>query len=508
MEKNLTKKIISLLLAVIMLFSAVSVTAYAAEKSEDNYPLIYVHGFMASDIVSDKDDPNSEKYFPIKTEHIMDGVELAVPALAKFIILNDWDAFGKAVSPVLENIFYGLYNNPDGTIKGNSGTYFQYPSKEAILNSEVINFKYDWRCDPIDIAAQLNAFIEYVKSVSGKDKVSLSCHSLGGVIVLSYLSLYGNESVSGVAFNATAIYGESYTGDLLTGDIELGGEALLYSIENALKGSEVEALVNSLLEVFEAAGLFNTVADLGNEIADNLRLYIYDALAPLFANWLTIWAMIPDEQVDDAIAFVFGEVYDKNDKDAVTLLSKIENYNTLVRSHKTQTLKELDKTAKVVVISRYGFSSIPVTPSWSSLSDNVIDTKNNSFGATTATFGETLSEEYLKDKDMKYISPDKTVDASTCLFPEKTWFIRNMPHAQISSDLDKMIYTLLNAKDEATVDTYEQYPRFMQYIASDGSICPDEESVEIVPMSQSFIERLIKLFMALVDWLIAAIAKG
>ena len=83
-----------------------------------------------------------------------------------------------------------------------------------------------------------------------------------------------------------------------------------------------------------------------------------------------------------------------------------------------------------------------------------------------------------------------------------------MPHAQISSDLDKMIYTLLNAKDEATVDTYEQYPRFMQYIASDGSICPDEESVEIVPMSQSFIERLIKLFMALVDWLIAAIAKG
>lgn len=507
MKNNLSKRIASILLVIMMLLSTVSLMAYGVNVDKNDYPIIYVHGFMSSTIVADKDDPNSEVYFPIDTQQIVSGVMLAVPALGKLAIKKDWDAFGEAVSPVLEKIFDGLYNNPDGSVVGSSGNYFEYPSEQEVKNSKIVNFCYDWRCDPVDIASQLNDFVKYVKKTSGKDKVYLSCHSLGGVIVLSYLSLYGNEDVSGVAFDATAIYGESYTGDLLTGKIDIESEALLYSIENALRGSDVEEMVNSLLEVFEAAGLFKLVADLGNELVVRLRGYIYEALAPLFASWLTIWAMIPDEMVDDAIDFVFGEIYDKNDKEASELLSKIENYNTLIRSHKTQTLKELDKTANVVVISRYGFSSIPVTPSWNSLSDTVVDTKNNSFGATTASYGESFSEEYLKDKDMKYISPDKTVDASTCLFPDKTWFIRNIPHAELCVELDLMVYTLLTTKDEATVDTYREYPRFMQYIAETNSICSDVESVELATPSDSLIERLLKLFKSIITTLVNVIAN-
>lgn len=506
MKNNLSKKIISLLLVIMMLLSTISLMAYGVSIDKNDYPVVYVHGFMASSIVADKDDPNSEKYFPIDTKQIVSGVMLAVPALGKLVLKQDWDAFGEAISPVLEKIFDGVYNNPDGSANGNSGHYFEYPTEQEVKDSEIVKFSYDWRADPVDIASQLNDFVKYVKKASGKDKVYLSCHSLGGVIVLSYLSLYGNEDVSGVAFDATAIYGESYTGDLLTGKIDIESQSLLYSIENSLRGSEVEEMVNSLLEVFEAAGLFKLVADLGNELAVRLRGYIYEALAPLFASWLTIWAMVPDEMMDDAIDFVFGEIYDKNDKEASELLSKVENYNTLIRSHKTETLKELDKTANVVVISRYGFSSIPVTPSWNTLSDTVVDTKNNSFGATTAPYGESFSEEYLKDKDMKYISPDKTVDASTCLFPDKTWFIRNIPHAETCDELDTMIYTLLKSKKEATVDAYKEYPRFMQYIAATESVCPDVESVELVALPDGFVERLIKLFKSIVTLLVNTVA--
>lgn len=495
MKSSLNKKIISLFMALLLIFSSMSVIASAAKV--ENYPIIYVHGFMASHILSDKNDADSETYFPMQTDKIINGVKLAIPALSKFILKNDWDAFGQAISPVLENIFYGLYNNPDGTTKGDTGNYFEYPTKEEIENSYEIDFEYDWRCDPVDIAAELNDFVKYVKETTGKSKVSLSCHSLGGVIVVSYLSIYGNKDISGVAFDATAIYGESYTGDLLTGNIELKSEGLLFSIENMLKGEDGEYIVDSILEVLEKAGLFKLVADLGNELAEKLRGYIYDSLAALFANWLTIWAMIPDEQIDDAIKFVFTEIYDKNDADAKKLLDKIENYNELVRKNKTQTLKELDKAAKVIVISRYGFSSLPVTPSWNSLSDGTVDTKYNSFGATTAPFGQTFSEEYLENKDMKYISPDKTVDASTCLFPEKTWFIRNMPHAEGSYGIDIMIYTLLNSKEEATVDTYEEYPRFMQYTVEDDNIHPDVESAEIMSVPKTFIASLIKLFKAM-----------
>ncbi len=504
MKTNLTKKIVSFLLAVLILFSSISVIAYAADKN--TYPIIYVHGFMSSDINADKDDPDSELYFPMQTNHIIDGVKEAIPALSAFLLKGDWDAFGKGISPVLENIFYGLYNNPDGTTKGDSGTYFEYPTKEEIKNSDEIDFKYDWRRDPVDIADDLNDFIKYVMKVTGKKKVSLSCHSLGGVVVISYLSIYGNDDISGVAFDATAIYGESYTGDLLTGNIELSSESALFAIENMLKGSDAEILVDSLLEILEQAGLFKLVADLGNGLVVKLRAYIFKALAPLFANWLTIWAMIPDEQIDEAMDFVFTEVYNKKDKDAKKLLAKIKNYNEVVRKNKTKTLKDLDKNSKVIVISRYGYASLAVTPSWDSLSDGTVDTKYNSFGATTAPFGTTFSEDYLQGKNMKYISPDKTVDASTCLFPTKTWFIRNMQHSWNCDSLDTMIHTLLNAKKEATVSTYKQYPRFMKYDAREDIICPDDESVELRTLPENLIESVVIFFKELIK-IFASIIK-
>ncbi|MBQ7296202.1 MAG: hypothetical protein IJW86_08455 [Clostridia bacterium] len=500
MKTTFTKKIISLLLAVLILLSSMSVVAFAA-SSKNTYPIIYVHGFMSSDINADKDDPDSELYFPMQTNHIIDGVKEAVPALGALLVKGDWDAFGKGISPVLENIFYGLYNNPDGSTKGDSGTYFEYPTKQEIKNSDEIDFDYDWRRDPIDIAADLNDFIKYVMKVTGKKKVSLSCHSLGGVIVISYLSIYGNKNISGVAFDATAIYGESYTGDLLTGNIELSSESALFAIENMLKGEDAEVLVDSLLEIFEQAGLFQLVADLGNDLVTKLRSYLFESLASLFANWLTIWAMIPDEQIDEAMDFVFTEVYDKDDADAKKLLKKIKNYNKLVRKNKTKTLKALDKKAKVVVISRYGYASLAVTPSWDSLSDGTVDTKYNSFGATTAPFGTTFSEDYLKGKNMKYISPDKTVDASTCLFPTKTWFIRNMSHSWNCDGLDTMIHTLLNAKKEATVNTYKLYPRFMKYVVSEDVICPDDESVELRTLPQNFMESVVFFFKAFISFI-------
>ena len=499
MMKMYAKKFLSLVLCLLMLLSSVSLAASA--QNDDFYPIVYVHGFMASDINADKTDRESELYFPMSATHIVEGVVKAVPALAKLILCGDWDSFGNAVSPVLESIFYGLYNDPDGGVSDGSGTFCRYPSKEEILYTDRVDFKYDWRTDPIDIAAELNDYIEYVKETADVEKVYISCHSLGGVIVLSYLTLYGEKSVAGVGFDSTAIYGETYTGDLLSGKIEISSESVLYAIENMVKGNDAELVVDSLLEIFEKAGLFSLIAYLGNDIVEHTKLSILEAMGKLFGSWLTIWAMVPDEQIDEAMSFAFGEIYDRNDPEISELIGKIENYNNVVRKSKAQTLKKLDKESRVVVISRYGFASIAATPSWNNMSDNTVDTRNNSFGATTATYGTCFDEAYLEGKDMKYISPDKTIDASTCLFPDKTWFIRNMPHSLENDELEIMIANLLRSEEEATVDTYEQYPRFMKYVMADDSICPDDENVAVRTLPENIIQSIINFFRELIAFI-------
>ena len=122
---------------------------------------------------------------------------------------------------------------------------------------------------------------------------------------------------------------------------------------------------------------------------------------------------------------------------------------------------------------------MPLTPSWNTPCDGTVDLINSSFGATVADFGTTFSDKYLAKAKSKYISPSKTIDASTCLFPDKTWFIRDFQHSIGCYDLDNMIYKLLESKKEATVNTFKAYPRFMKYDIANDKIIPDDTVVEI-----------------------------
>ena len=495
---KISKKFLALTMALLVVFSCVSLSVSAASKKND-YPVIFIPGFMSSDILSDKNDPESISYWPMQSDNIVSAVTTAVPALAKLIFRKDWDEFGIAVESVVESIFAGLFNGKDGAPVDDSGIHRVYPTKEEIKYLDEVTFRYDWRQDPIDIAEELDDYVNHVIKVSGKKKVSLSCHSLGGVITLTYLTLYGNSKIHGVAFDSAAIYGQSYNGDLLTGQLDISGEGLLHTIEGSFKGSENELLVDSVLEIFEEAGLMDAVAVLGDDVIDKIRPYLYRALAGLFACWPSIWAMVPDDKIDDAMDFVFTEIYDKNDAESKALLKKINNFNKKVRYKKEKTLLDLDKTSRVIVIARYGYSSLALTPSWNVHSDGNVDVTSGSFGATTVEYGKTLSEDYLKSANKKYISPDKTIDASTCLFPEKTWFIRDLQHSIGCDGIDTMIYKFFDAEKEATVNSYKKYPRFLKVDAVNDDLVADDEYVEIRMPQGDMKDKIIFFGQTLID---------
>ena len=105
-------------------------------------------------------------------------------------------------------------------------------------------------------------------------------------------------------------------------------------------------------------------------------------------------------------------------------------------------------------------------------------------------------------KDMKYISPDKTIDASTCFFAEKTWFIKNLQHGSTSAT-SPLYSSLLFGIEEATCENYT-LSRFSLYDAESKSIVADtsepEDTEEKSPLQilfnflKEFFKKLISFF--------------
>lgn len=500
MKKKISFKISAIVLALVICLVPM-LTVLANASGEESVPIIDIHGLMASDIYVDPNDPDSELAWPPSTDSILNAVKTVLPSIAQLAVTKDWKPFGDSIVAATTEMFKPIYCGEDGTVTNTSGVRFSYPAASSIKKDSIVKFKYDWRIDPIEVAAQLNDFIDYVLKCSGSKTVKISCHSLGGVVTNTYLTLYGDSKVSGVCFNSTAIFGQRYIGDLMTGRIVLDSESLQEFLSYAFDYNEYRTLLNEIIAVVRAAGLMDVVIDLGNTIIDHLlEQASKEVLAPMFASWLSIWAMTSDKDIEEAEDFVFNTTY--KDVDRSVLKAKIDRFNTDVRPYKAATLQKLNEDASVYVISRYGYCSIPITPSWRIDSDGVVDAQSTSFGATIALYGETLSDEYIANVDPKYISPDKIVDASTCMFPEQTWFIKNMQHANNPDSLEDMMYTFLRYDGQATVDTFPQYPRFNRYYSANDVIAPYTEAdkpVTFVAKLQNMIREIITLIVSLVS---------
>lgn len=469
-------QILSVILSFLFIFSFVT-PALAAEGASEECPMIYIPGIATSRIYADKDDPSTELPIPDGDSVFTFVKNEFIPALIAYSADKDEEKLARCITDTVNEKYAGWFNNPDGSAKDNSGARLIYPAASSIKAGATIRFDYDWRGNPVEIAAELNNYIEYVKSVSGFEKVAFVPHSLGNVIALTYLSLYGFDDVQGIVFDTPAIDGVTYIGELFCGDMEFSGDSVTYLLKWLLGETEYEALLSSIVDAFGIAGIPEMLSVFLNDIIDDIMPTVFEeTLVPLCGRWLTIWAMTPDSFIDDAMDSVFNG-YCK-DEDLSSLKGKIEVFNKEVRADKHETLLAFDDVARVAVISRYGEASLPITPSWDILCDGVIDTKYSSLGATTAAVGDVFDETYLEGKNLEYISPDKTVDASTCLFPEKTWFIKNLHHSS-PSKTSEYYTSFLFAQQEVTTDNHI-LSRFSIYNAETGEITVDESLPEPV----------------------------
>ena len=155
-----------------------------------------------------------------------------------------------------------------------------------------------------------------------------------------------------------------------------------------------------------------------------------------------------------------------------------------------------------------------------------VSVKRSSFGATTGTIYHDLPDEYLAERTAAgfgdYLSPDGQIDASTCLFPESTWFIKGSSHSNWSDWELRLLYDIASSKEAVTVENSCWPSRFVTYTytnpdeASDGEIavmtadnCNTEhwEADEETDRPDGFFAKLRVAFTAWFQWLKALFNK-
>ena len=479
MQKHVWKKLLSVLLACTLIVS-VAVPALAAAESDAN-PILIVAGFTEYVLQNTE---TGENTFPHNTDKIVNTVTAVAPSLLTLLASGrtqaDYDAFCDAALPIIGDMFDDIACNPDGTVKHPEVQLeYQFPESVATYGVETVGqadafdkqilygavdavgadkvyvYGLDWRLNPLDVADELNAWIQHIKEVQGCDKVSIAGISMGGAMVSAYLAKYGTDDISNVTMISSAFTGLSYVGELYQGNVQIDEDGL-YNMLNAALGAD------TLSRIFGSTGLVKQVIALIDDLyaAEQDRIFT-ECLVPAFGYNPGMWSFVPSENYDAAKEFMFAHM-DSTDVQKAALSAKLDAYHA-AQANAEQTLKNAKAAGvNVAITSNYNFQIAPVAATAKQTSDQVIETVHTSGYATCANLGETLPASL---EDGKYVSVDRVIDASTCFLPDNTWFIKNMQHVGFDNSQNqcKFYAWLMTTDKQVTVHSNPDYPQFMLY---------------------------------------------
>ncbi|MGN1442883.1 MAG: esterase/lipase family protein, partial [Acutalibacteraceae bacterium] len=327
-------------------------------------------------------------------------------------------------------------------------------------------FYYDWRVDMWDVADDLSAYINDVIEVTGSPKVNLVGRCMGGNIVAAYLTKYGGDKIEKCLFYATTANGTFECGGPFSGQLEVEGDALARYASDILGDDCLNEFIRTTLDLYnEATGMklpVKMVTFIYNKIYENL---VPRLLMSTYASFPSYWEMVDPAHYEAAKEFAFSG----KETEYADFIAQIDNYHNNVMLPLHDTLKTLEENGmKIYVVAKYGKQMVPITKEADCLGDDTVELTSSSFGATCSTVKSALSESYISEQTEKglerYISPDKQVDASTCLFPDRTWFIKDSKHLDFIKAIDEMMLVILRCNGDMTVNDDANYPQFMVQI--------------------------------------------
>lgn len=524
------KKVVSLLLTVLMLLSLVIPAAAVSIETKSQYPIVYFRG-NSEDIIDE--DGNVVYDFDVDGETIKQMAKKILPYFAKGYLTNDFDEYYKVFGEEMAKLYERCLLDGNGDPQYGTGiSEQQKQNNKREMNSNYADwsgkydinsydFAYDWRLDPMTTVDEVAAYIDGILKATGEKKVSLVCKCLGGNLILAYLAKYGTEKIHAVCFGSTVAFGGDLANDMFCGRMKVDSESLTRFVNDGFVSKElgnsnklVYEFIKETINLADATGVAQGLTDAFMKLLYNR---LYEGLVPALATstygtWLGYWTMITADRYEEAKTFVFGDENSEKYQKYSGLIKKLDNYDVQVRQRIPELLKNAEADGvNICIVAKYGFQMPPVIESRYEQGDVWTTTRYASLGGTLSRIGTTLSDEYIESRKAlgldKYISPDKQVDASTCLFPEYTWFIKGAIHDDWSKEEDRIIITACDSDERVTIDNLDNRPQFLVYDRENDTVYPmteencDTEDYEVDAKPKN---RYLNMLTTFFRWLKAA----
>ncbi len=474
------KRFVSIIMSLVLVFTCTG-TAFAAEEN-DVTPLVIVRGLDFPALTVDLGTENEHPALTAKPGPIA----AAVVNLIFSTVLMGMDGMVNTICDFVDDLFADMACDKNGDTVANVSVK-EYPLAMSNYPEALAEFKeygqgepgvvaeaadrlgaenvyyitYDWRLDPYTVAEKINKAVNLAVEESDKEKVNIICCSLGGVMTLAYFDEYGYEKVNSCMFLSSTIYGSYVANDALGGKVGFDKDIL-----NTFLGYAVPDL-QILWKILDIVGITDALVNFANNLTENYKAQIYEeTMRDNFGTMPGLWAMVQPDEYEAAKKFVFGD----DTAEYAGLIKRIDKFQQFRLGRDEFIKKMMADGVAVTVVTAYNSPVIPVYERSYVNGDMVLETELMAAGATVAPYGKTLGDSY-KAKDPAKLSPDRVIDASTCLLPDNTWFIKDAPHVPCNygSELAEMLFWLMNYEGQPTVDSNSLYPQF-QYADAEQNL--------------------------------------
>lgn len=550
MKRN-AKKLLAVFMAVLMVLPlAMPASAAWSETVNKNTPIIHIYG--DGDSIHDADGNKLMKYKDLlgsingegdddeedverKKEIYRSVANVVMPFLIQGLGTGNYQPYYDALQKEIGELFDGLLLDKNGEVSNGS----QFNPEHAATMAKRCNedtakgkgyyglhdyvFWYDWRLDPLTVADSLHEYITKVKAATHKEKVAIVGRCLGSSVATAYVAKYGMDDISGIGLDGGVVNGAEVLSETISGKFRFDGNAINRFLMdcNALGMFRVDEFINETIDMLAKAGVFDTIAGVTKEVIYYQVIEgITSALAlSTFFTFPSYWAAVKEEDYEEAKRYVFGEEGSAKREEYAGLIAKRDNYDKVVRQQIPNIMNEINDNGNLAIIAKYGVQIAPIVASNNAIADQFASVTCASYGATTSDIYSTLSDDYIAQRVAegkgKYISPDKQIDASTCQFPDQTWFVKGAKHSDWTGVENWLLFNVLTADHQLTVEDCD-YSQFIVFdVASRNATAMTEENCDTYYWKaernedhpSSGLERLFHFVLTLLNWLLSVINK-